>query len=120
MRTTLATFLLGTTLLTASWSKHDKEMRRSGSSFAMAERVERGTADKASESNAGSAAVYAGDTAASPPPYPAQAIATTGTATKEANASGDTHTDHGSNPWTDAAKDHLSMFAADVRCGILS
>jgi Ca-activated chloride channel family protein len=123
MRNTLATFLLGTTLLTSGCSKHDKEMRPAGVAVNMDEggaadgryRV----SDKAAEAMAGSAAMYAGDVTTTPvAPSPLQAATGSAMAMTRAQekdkTGGETYKDYGSNPWTDATKDHLSTFAADV------
>jgi Ca-activated chloride channel family protein len=117
MRNTLATFLLGTTLLASACSKHDKEMQPRRVAVSIDERGAEDTADKAPEAMAGSAAMYASDTATTTAaPSPAQMVTGSGMAMNHAaeKTGGETYKDYGANPWTDAAKDHLSTFAADV------
>jgi Ca-activated chloride channel family protein len=95
MRTTLAAVLFGTSLLTSSCGKHKAEMATSSEAKLVAQPVT--TEDRAA--NAGSPAAM-GVIAAAPRP--------TDTATGEA------YKDWGKNQWVEAAKDHLSTFAADV------
>ena len=102
MRKTLATLLLGSSLLTANCSKKDK---LSGGAPMTEEALDQATTSKNSAS-AGSgymakeAQAY-GVVAASP-------------VAKGDMTSAESYKDYGKNPWVEAAKDHLSTFAADV------
>jgi Ca-activated chloride channel homolog len=110
MRKTLATLLLGTTLLAPGCNKKD---RADSGAAARLEQVaaiategklaEHAPAPVAAEPMAaGSAAYVMADRAAAPKPD----VATP--------AGGERYRDYGTNPWTDASKDRLSTFAADV------
>ncbi len=131
MRTTLAALLLGTTLLAPlGCSKRDKDMhatQTSPPSLASAEPgrslsvdVAEDTAGLAGEAGPGTG-TRSGMGAMAPSPTAtgradlkaAERRLTTGGKVDIA-AGGDTFKDYGVNPWTDAAKDHLSTFAADV------
>jgi Ca-activated chloride channel family protein len=122
MRQTLAAFLFGTTLLSAGCGKRDERAARS---YEMADRVGVATespmevADTSTatgRAHAGSAA-YGGAPGA-PSPEMARKESDAKYRTKADMADGDmagnTHTDHGKNPWVDAKIDRLSTFAADV------
>lgn len=126
MRKTLATILLGTTLISACAKRDEaaapREEVAAGAREAaeLAQRVDDGTATKdtalkeelkamPSRVGAGSAAgggamAVAADKLAAAPGYAGPADPT----------GGESYRDYGKNPWTDASKDHLSTFAADV------
>ncbi|HWO24769.1 MAG TPA: von Willebrand factor type A domain-containing protein [Kofleriaceae bacterium] len=137
MRKTLATILLGTTLFTTACAKRDRAMAtreeaQSGRGHAAATATEQ--ADQAKQAEAPPQADPAGDTGAAagsaaapaPAPAPAPGIVNGPMAVMPAEkadaklsradvASGsEGYRDWGVNPWTDAAKDRLSTFAADV------
>ncbi len=87
MRKTLATLLLGTSLLTTSCSKNDATTTASPTTGETAHRVG-----------------YAEMQTVAPSPA-------AGSATDEG---GESYHDWGKNPWVDTDQDHLSTFAADV------
>src|SRR5690349_5326801 len=118
MRKTLATILLGTTLFTTACSKKYDAAR--GEAVREADRAElAGDLRRQEEGKlappapAGAAADTAmamgsGYAAAPPAAEPAQGKRDV------AGEGGEGYRDYGVNPWTDAAKDRLSTFAADV------
>ena len=89
MRQTLATLLLGTTLLTSSCAKKDAA-------------APSGRAMKEEAVAQNTAAAYGSAVAASP------AVA------GDVKSGGEAYHDWGKNPWVETSKDHLSTFAADV------
>jgi Ca-activated chloride channel homolog len=116
MRKTLATVLLGTTLLTGCGkSEHEAGSRREVHAISISERAEpqaphpgRIPAEDSASSDvsAGRAHTATGTSGAlSQAPRPMKAERTTHT---------ETYTDYGTNPWVDTKVDHLSTFAADV------
>jgi Ca-activated chloride channel family protein len=92
MRQTLATLLLGTTLLTSGCAKKD--------SAAPAGRLVAVDQKEAAAANYGSAVAYT--------------TAPTPVAADKPDTGGEAYHDWGKNPWVDAKKDHLSTFSADV------
>ncbi|HSD89217.1 MAG TPA: von Willebrand factor type A domain-containing protein [Kofleriaceae bacterium] len=122
MRKTLATVLLGTTLLTAACSNKSADMRPStGRTNTVAldqpAPVEQTTDDK-QESKAPSAAAGSSVVATTTPTKERAAMAGPGQqkimADKADGTGGEAFHDWGKNPWIEASKDHLSTFAADV------
>jgi len=123
MRKTLATVLLGTTLLTGACSKrYDRaeavrespaeqsghlRLRDEGKAEAQQAAPTPGAGSAASADTATATAVPAGPTYGTADQAPRKAD-------PAAVAGGEGYRDYGVNPWTDASKDHLSTFAADV------
>ncbi len=112
MTKTLASILLATLLSAACGKKlsqsDERQLPRSAQSEA-ADRADDGTvALREPHAMAGSAA-----TTTAPTPSPAS-MGPAGTLTKADPTTGDGFKNHGVNPWTDATKDRLSTFAADV------
>ncbi|HUS31548.1 MAG TPA: von Willebrand factor type A domain-containing protein [Kofleriaceae bacterium] len=107
MRKTLASVLLGTTLLTASCSNKSADMRSSAVKEESMS-VDR-PYDTTTAQNVASGSAYAGAGVASPAPqmYDKAKLA-------DGKEGGEAYHDWGKNPWIDASKDHLSTFAADV------
>jgi Ca-activated chloride channel family protein len=121
MRKTLATVLLGTTLLTGACSKRydraeavrESPAESSGAALRLreegqAEAKQAPAPAAGSGASAGTATAIAADSAygaVDQAPRKADPAAATG---------GEGYRDYGVNPWTDASKDHLSTFAADV------
>ncbi|HEY5946938.1 MAG TPA: von Willebrand factor type A domain-containing protein [Kofleriaceae bacterium] len=101
MRKTLAAVLFGTTLLTSSCAKKDAQMRPGGETAEQTLSVDREAAADTKNMGSGYAAI-------------AQATTTAAPAMKGDVAGGEAYKDYGKNPWIEAAKDHLSTFAADV------
>ncbi len=116
MRKTLATILLGTTLLTTACAKRE---RADTSAASPTEQTPEGKAGDKKEAD--SKMVAAPDPAKpSPAPQADPGAAYGGAAGAIARADmagptgGEGYRDYGTNPWTDASKDRLSTFAADV------
>ncbi len=104
MRKTLATLLLGTSLLTTSCSKKDAAapMARSHETADQVALPEEAAAGSAATGMDGKADKAIATAAVAAP------LAAADTTTAEA------YRDWGTNPWIETAKDHLSTFAADV------
>jgi Ca-activated chloride channel family protein len=110
MRKTLATLLLGTTLLAPGCNK--KERADSGAAARLEQVAAIATEDRKAEGApmspaaepmaTGSGAGYAAADRAAPK------------ADVATPSGGESYRDYGTNPWTDASKDRLSTFAADV------
>lgn len=111
MRKTLAAVWFGTTLLTASCASKDAQMAPRSHTMA-ADRVALAEQEQAVAGSAATGAAVdegaAGRKAAGIAAPMAVATARDGDTTAEA------YKDWGKNPWVEAAKDHLSTFAADV------
>jgi Ca-activated chloride channel family protein len=99
MRKTFSAFLLGTALLTTSCSSKEAKMAPP--------REEAQMVDQAAKESTAAGSGYAGPAGAN------MAVAASPTAKADTMGT-EAYKDYGKNPWIDAAKDHLSTFAADV------
>src|SRR5688572_10993564 len=104
MRKTLATVLLGTTLLATSCASRDRAAAVAENEQVMAGALGKQADTRPSEDLAGNAGPTAAPVAPDPKADPARPDPT----------GGESYRDYGTNPWTDASKDRLSTFAADV------
>ncbi|MBS1121270.1 MAG: Von Willebrand factor type domain protein [Deltaproteobacteria bacterium] len=112
MRKTLTSILLGTTLLSAAscgkklaQSDESAGHRRSAQSEAIDRPDLEPPAGQAIAAGSG-ASVATADPRMQNPPAPLKGVLDP--------TSGERYKNHGQNPWTETAKDHLSTFAADV------
>lgn len=102
-KTTLAAFLLGTSLLTSCSTKSADRSK--------AYRAEEGQTESLDTIASGSAAMT---TPTSPAPRMMNEQAAAGAVAMADTKTGEAYHDWGKNPWVDASKDRLSTFAADV------
>jgi Ca-activated chloride channel family protein len=127
MRQTLARILLGTTLLSAACSNKDQAVTRS---YTHESAPTAGDVSKMEPGASAGSASYTGTAnaqaiaAPSPDRKMSEKSDSMGRGRYEAHSAlakeggesmnGNSHIDHGKNPWTETSKDHLSTFAADV------